>query len=151
MNIKDFKYAWRYTDSNYAVFSSDEISKMCVLSVKDSSDLWDKVCDSEAFEKSSYIQRILNKNIPIYVSNCGWGEISEEITKNKLIEFFEKNKTDRINLLYVRTSSLNVSSDLFCNKWSDFCYPSDSILILNDLKLLIYYEDILYGPFIINK
>lgn len=147
MNIKDFKYAWRYMDSNYALFSSKELSKMNVLLENESNELWDKVCDSEIFQKSSYIKRIINKNIPVYVSDCGWGDELEEITKNKLIKFFKENGIDKIYLLYDRFSSLNVSSDLFCNKWSDFCYPSDSIIILNDSKLLIYYEDVLYGPF----
>lgn len=147
MNIKDFKYAWRYTDSNYALFSSDELSKMNVLLENESSELWDKICDSKIFQKSSYIKKIIDKNIPVYVSDCGWGDELEKITQNKLINFFKENGIDKIYLLYDRISALNVSSDLFCNKWSDFCYPSDSILILNDLKLLIYYEDILYGPF----
>lgn len=147
MNIKNFKYAWRYTDSNYSLFSSDELSKMNVLLENESSELWDKVCDSEIFQKSSYIKKIIDKNIPVYVSDCGWGDELEKITQNKLINFFKENGINEIYLLYDRISALNVSSDLFCNKWSDFCYPSDSILILNYSKLLIYYEDILYGPF----
>lgn len=146
MNIKNFKYAWRYTDSNYALFSLDELSKMNVLLEKESSELWDKVCDSKIFQESCYIRKIIDKNIPVYVSDCGWGDVLEEFTQNKLIDFFKKNEIDKIYLIYDRVSAINVSSDLFCNKWSDFCYPSDSILILNGSKLLIYYDDILYGP-----
>lgn len=147
MNIKDFKYAWRYTDSKYALFSSVELSKMNVLLEDESSILWDQICDTEIFEKSSYITKILNKSIAIYISDCGWGDgLLEDKTKNKLVEFFDRQVPDKLYLFYDRVSALNVSSKLFCDKWSDFCYPSDSILILSDSKLLIYYEDVLYGP-----
>lgn len=92
VNIKNFKYAWRYTDSNYALFSLDELSKMNVLLENESSELWDKVCDSEIFQESCYIRKIIDKNIPVYVSDCGWGDELEEFTQNKLIDFFKKMK-----------------------------------------------------------
>lgn len=146
MDIKDFKYAWRYTDSKYALFSSSELSEMSVLSEEGSSELWNKICDSEIFQTSSYIKGIINKTNSIYINNCGWGDTTEESTKNKLMKFFKSQGTEKVYVLYDCISALSISTELFCNKWSDFCYPSDSILIMGNSKLLIYYEDVLYGP-----
>ena len=90
MNIKYFKYAWRYTDQSYALFSENELSEMKVISGNYASQLWDKICDSKFLEESSYIKDLLNKTPTVYISDCGWGESLEETTKYKLMDFFIK-------------------------------------------------------------
>ncbi len=50
-------------------------------------------------------------------------------------------------MLYDHTSAISITASIFfCEKWSDFCYPSDVLLIVNNNIVLLYYEDTLYGP-----
>ena len=41
-------------------------------------------------------------------------------------------------------NALKVSTRLFCDKWSDFCYPSDYLIIDCGDRALLYYEDMIY-------
>lgn len=59
LDIRKFKYAWRYTDERYAVFSADELWEMQVISRNDAINKWDNICDSEKFQTSSYINKII--------------------------------------------------------------------------------------------
>ena len=140
-----FKYAWRYMDKRYSLFSSDELSKIQVISRNNAIKEWDNICDSEIFQTSSYINKIINSNISVYIGNCKWGEDESE-TEKELLKLFNEYRAEAVSLFYDRDTALYVSAELFCKKWSDFCYPSDSILIIFDAKIIIYYEDTIYGP-----
>lgn len=147
MDIKKFKFSWRYTDEKYALFTSNELLQMGVVSEKESARKWDEICDNRIFQKSSYIKLLINQKLPVFISDAGWGEMQYEYnTKEQLLELFSKYEDKDLFLLYDRHTGLKVSKELFCNKWSDFCYPSDANLILFYKKILIYYEDSIYGP-----
>ncbi len=51
-----------------------------------------------------------------------------------------------VTLLYDYNSAINITASLFCEKWSDFCYPSDALFVIKGNVVLLYYEDTLYGP-----
>ncbi len=152
MLIKDFHYGFRFTDKNYSLFSSDELSQIEVISKEKANAIWNTICDSEIFQKSSYIKKILNKQIPPILGNSGWGECDiENKTKGIFADIFNAQKSEPLYVLYHYSTALAVSVELFCDKWSDFCYPSDSILLLCGEIVVIYYEDAIYGPISIRS
>ena len=84
-----FKYAWRYMDKRYSLFSSDELSKIQVISRNNAIKEWDNICDREIFQTSSYINKIINSNISVYIGNCKWGEDESE-TEKELLKLFNE-------------------------------------------------------------
>ena len=54
---------------------------------------------------------------------------------------------NKVSIYYDNETALNVSLNVFCTRWSDFCYPSDLNLIIASSVMIVYYEDILYGPY----
>lgn len=97
MDIKEFKYAWRYTDERYALFSSDELSKMQIISGNDAINKWDNICDSETFQTSSYINKIINGAIPVYIGDYGWGNLESQ-TEKELLKLFIEYRIDAVSL-----------------------------------------------------
>lgn len=47
MDIKEFKYAWRYTSENYALFSPKQLSEMNVVNENKAVEIWNSICDNE--------------------------------------------------------------------------------------------------------
>ena len=150
MNINNFKYSWRFIDERYAKFSDIELSDIEVLSAKITYQNWKKIIHnkSKVFEESEYINLILDKKIPMFIYDCVWEDNQRECCTSKILSEYlcDDLLSLNIKLLYDYHSGLEINSKLFCEKWSDFCYPSDSILIICDSWLLIYYEDVIYGP-----
>ena len=145
MDIKDFKYGFRYTNKDYALFSLDELSKIEVINSNEVRMIWDQICDDEVIERCSFIKKIILHELPVFIEDCGWGnDLYENKTKNLLLKYFNGSCDDKITLYYDCESAISVSKFLFCNRWSDFCYPSDSLLIKYDNEMLFYYEDIIY-------
>lgn len=140
MPLNDFRYGWRYTDEEC---SEEELSEIKILSEDISNNMWNKICDNKIIEKSSYIQKILSKELPVLIRNCRWGEEDEKLTGNLFSDYFKESEKV-ITILYDYESSIEIPSDLFFEKWFVFCYPSDSLIIkCGDLNLF-YYEDIVY-------
>ena len=50
MDIKEFKYAWRYTSENYALFSPKQLSEMNVVNENKAVEIWNSICDNEILE-----------------------------------------------------------------------------------------------------
>lgn len=148
MNINDFKYAWRFTDKNHAEFSSKELCDIKIIGSGETRTKWDKIVKADVFERSSFIQSIVAMTAPVFISDCGWGDIqAEHKTKQIISEYFKENNVTNIALLYDNNTALQTSVALFCERWSDFFYPNDSIVIALDSGFMIYYEDILYGAY----
>lgn len=147
MSIKDFKYAWRFNDINYAKFSDSELSKIEMVFPEKANMLWDSVCENTIIQEcQAIIERIVSHELPILIGNCGWGENDkEETTRHTLESILLKENTDSITVLYDRESAITVSTDLFIYKWTDFCYPSDTLILLFGRRCLLYYEDTLYN------
>lgn len=146
MNINDFKYAWRFIDEKFAKFSNEELSQIRITDIGNARAKWDKIVNFVVFERSSYIKSFVERTAPVFIGDCGWGSNeSERTTKRFICEYLGKNNITNIALLYDRDTALETNSTLFCEKWSDFCYPDDSIVILFGSEFMIYYEDILYG------
>lgn len=148
LSIKNFKYYWRFSDEKYAVLTEEELSLISVVSKDDAKKKWINICKEEIFQKSIYIKDIIQGSAPVLINDCFWGE-DEDITKEKLLDFFDINGTDEIEIYYDCENGLSVPVNLFCERWSDFCYPSDLILIILPSIMIVYYEDIIYGPYII--
>ena len=49
-----------------------------------------------------------------------------------------------INVWYDDENALKSSARLFSDKWSDFYYPSDYLIIDCGDRALFYYEDMIY-------
>ena len=142
MDIKEFKYAWRYTSENYALFSPKQLSEMNVVNENKAVEIWNSICDNEILQKSSYVQMMIDHKLTVFIGDCGWGDESmERVTQQKLMSLFEKSISDKVTLLYDHTSAISITASIFCEKWSDFCYPSDVLLIVNNNIVLLYYED----------
>ncbi|MBQ6160947.1 MAG: DUF2947 family protein [Oscillospiraceae bacterium] len=146
MNIKDFKYAWRFTDINYAQFSDSELSEIEIVTSAKANKMWDSVCENPIIQKcTTMIDRIVSRTLPIFIGNCGWGEDDkEESTRYMLESILVKENTASITVMYDRESAITVSANLFVNKWSDFCYPSDTLILFFNHRCLLYYEDTIY-------
>lgn len=90
---------------------------------------------------------MIDHKLTVFIGDCGWGDESmERVTQQKLMSLFEKSISDKVTLLYDHTSAISITASIFCEKWSDFCYPSDALLIVNNNIVLLYYEDTLFGP-----
>ena len=145
MNINDFKYAWKFTDEKFAKFSNFELSRIKAI---DGSDFWNEIVKSDIFELSLYIQNIVAHKAPVFINDCGWGDHdTEQRTERVISRYFKNNNINNVTLLYDKNNALITECKLFCEKWSDFCYPNDSIIILLGSEFMIYYEDILYGTY----
>lgn len=146
MNIRNFKYYWRYNDENYAVFSDVELSEISVIPKDKAKREWLRICGGEIFQKSLYIKDIIDHNAPVLIKDCHWGD-DETYAKNKFLSFFNEFGADKVSIYYDDETALQLSSSLFCARWSDFCYPSDLNLIIFPSVMIVYYEDIVYGPY----
>ncbi|MCR5599337.1 MAG: hypothetical protein K6G33_01135 [Ruminococcus sp.] len=144
MDIKDFLFGCRFTDEEFAVFSESELSEMRVLSEKEASDIWFCYCDNKLLPKSSFALTGLNK-LRLITNDCGWGDEKAEKETSTLLESTLSEYIDSyVNVCYYSECALKVSARLFCDKWSDFCYPSDYLIIDCGDRALLYYEDLLY-------
>ena len=145
MEIKDFKYGWRFTDENYALFSEKELSEMEVISKETVEAIWYSYCDNELLPMSSFITNKGLDELELLSNDCGWGEMKDEYKTKLLFESTMKQYIDGyINICYDSESALKVSNRLFCDKWTDFCYPSDYLIIDCYDKAILYYEDLLF-------
>lgn len=145
MDIKDFEYGCRFTDEKFALFSDEQLSEMKVLSKEEASNIWYSYCDNEILPLSYFIKDGLRK-LPILTKDCGWGDEKEEIDTKLLLETEMGRYIDGyINVCYDDENALNVSTRLFCDKWSDFCYPSDYLIIDCGDRALLYYEDWIFN------
>lgn len=145
MDIEEFKCGYRFTDEKYSVFSRNELSNIEIILSEKVKKNWCEICDNDVIEKSSFINKIVSKEMPVLISDCGWGDSEKEkITEDILNKFFDINSADVITVFYDCETAINVLGSLFCTRWTDFCYPSDVLLIKKDKKVLLYYEDIIY-------
>ena len=146
MNIKEFKYGFRFTDEKYALLSEKELLEMSIMPSDITIKEWMYICKEEVFQKSKYIKDIVNHTAPILIEDCFWGG-DETHTKEKLVSFFNKINASKVSVYYDNETALNISINVFCSHWSDFCYPSDLNLIIASSVMIVYYEDIIYGPY----
>lgn len=146
MNIKEFKCGYRFTDEKYTVLSDDELSKISIIPSEYAEKKWMNICKEELFQKSQYIKDIIEHSAPVFVKDCFWGD-DEDQTKDKLVSFFKEIGANEVSIYYDCKTALSVSSTVFCTHWSDFCYPSDLNLIITPSMMIVYYEDIIYGPY----
>lgn len=146
LSMQDFKHYWRYNDEKYVVLSEQELSAINVLQKSEVKKEWMRICGEEIFQKSVYINDIINHTAPVLIKDCCWGE-EENNTKEALMSFFEKCHVDKVSIYYDFENGLQLPTSVFCERWSDFCYPSDLILIVLSSAMIVYYEDIVYGPY----
>lgn len=142
MNIKNFKYGFRFTDEKYSLFSNDELSNIDIINEEKIKEFWNNNCDNEIIEKCSFIDKLVSKKLEVVISDCGWGNYELELNTTSILNNIITS--DTINIYYDYNSALKVNKNLFCNKWSDFCYPSDVLLIESNNSILLYYEDTIY-------
>ena len=142
LDLSDFPYAYRFNDENYNVLPKDYMLKIISLSKEESSLLWGKYID----ETSIHYKKIEVKkgSLEKILDDCGWGnKIDEEKTKNVLKGL--TNDDTSIIIFWSKHYSVKTTWEIFCNYWSDFCYPSDDgNIILYRNQIIIYDEDKLY-------
>ena len=118
---------------------------MKVLSKEKTRDIWYSYSDNKILPLSYIVKDIIANKLSVLLNDCGWGdEKAEEETKRFLTEIINTDINGYINVCYDDENGLNVSSKLFCDKWSDFCYPSDYLIIDLGDRALLYYEDTIY-------
>lgn len=145
MDVKDFLFGERFTNEDFALFSDTELSEMKVLSKSEASEIWCNYCDDEILPKSSFVTKTGLNKLVLVAKDCGWGDEKEENDTKLLLESaLSKCIGGFINICYYNDCALSVSAELFCKNWSDFCYPSDCLIIDFGEKALLYYEDRLY-------
>lgn len=145
MNIKNFKFGWRFTEEKYSLFSEKELSEIKIIDKTQIQNFWDENLDNEIIEKCSFIKKIISHEIPVLINDCGWGNNEKiEQTKESLKRYLNINLSDCVKIYYDNENAIEVSGSLFIEKWDDFCYPSDSLIIKYNEKMLLYYEDIIY-------
>lgn len=145
MNIKEFKCGFRFTDEKYALFSEEELSEMEVLSKESANASWFSYCDDELLPKSYFIKKKGLNELQLISADCGWGdEEAENNTKYLFETTLRQYLNGCINICYDSESALKVSAKLFCDKWTDFCYPSDYLIIDCGDRAILYYEDLIY-------
>ena len=71
MEIKKFKYGWRFTDEKYALFSEKELSQIKVLSDEEASDIWYSYCDNKLLPLSSFVIKKGFDKLPLITNDCG--------------------------------------------------------------------------------
>lgn len=114
--------------------------------------IWCNYRDDEILSKSSFVVKNGLGKLPLIAKDCRWGDEKDENDTRILFErVLSKRIDEHINICYYSDSALRVSTRLFCEKWSDFCYPSDCLIIDYGEKALLYYEDRLYYLDQINK
>jgi hypothetical protein len=146
LNIKEFKCGFRFTDEKYALLSEKELSEISIIPCEIAIKEWIHICKEEVFQRSKYIKDIVNHTAPVLIKDCFWGD-NETHTKEKLLSFFKEIGANKVSIYYDNETALNVSLNVFCTRWSDFCYPSDLNLIIASSVMIVYYEDIVYGPY----
>lgn len=142
-NIKDFRYGWRFTDEKYALFSDEELSEMSIISKDEASKIWNTICDNRILQKSKYIKKLVEHQLEVLISDCGWNDEDGELKTKSILEN-ELNVQDTITVLYNYESALEIQKKLFLEKWSDFCYPDDVLFIVSGNIVLLYNEDTIY-------
>lgn len=145
MNINDFSYGCRFTDEKYAIFSEKELSEIKILTEEEAKNSWYKYCDNEILELSYFVKDIVARKLPFLLNDCSWGdELGETKTKQLLKTELRQYEDGYINVCYESKKALRVSTKLFCDRWNDFCYPSDSLILDLGDRALLYYEDLIY-------
>lgn len=146
MDIKDFSFGCRFTDEKFAMFSESELSEMEVLSKEEADSIWSEYCDNDAIPLSSFAVNGKGLgNLTVLIEDCGWGdEVSERETTLLLKSSLEKSINGCVYVCYYRKEAVKVTVNLFCERWFDFCYPSDYLLIHYGERALLYYEDCIF-------
>ena len=140
-----FPYGVRFTDENYAMFTSEELSRMSILPEEEARSVWRERCDSEVSQYPAFVAGLNLREFPVLIGDCGWGDAAAEAeTKNTWETLWQTSEEDSIVVLYDCNTALRVAKDVFCNRWSDFCYPSDIFLLVSGEMTALYYEDIVY-------
>lgn len=144
MSIEDFKYYCRFSDEKYAVLSEQELSAISVIPKDEVKKSWMQICGKEIFQESIYINDIIHHTAPVFIKDCQWGE-NEDRTREAFEAFFSELNVDKISIYYDCENGLQLPINVFCTRWSDFCYPSDLVLIILPSVMIVYYEDVVYG------
>ncbi|MBO4696769.1 MAG: hypothetical protein J5643_05765 [Lachnospiraceae bacterium] len=147
MEIKDFLFGFRFTDENYALFSDSELAEMEVLSEEEAESVWRSYCDKNAIPLCSFaVQEGGLGALPVLIEDCGWGDMqAERETAQILKAALKQNLNGKVYVCYYSRVAVKVTAELFCDRWSDFCYPSDYLLIHFGERALLYYEDIVFS------
>ena len=141
---KEFEYGVRFTDEQFALFTEEELSMMRILSKAEAQACWKEKCDREKLDYASFVSKIPLRNLPLLIDDCRWGdEAGETSTEHSMEELFIVS--DTVLILYNSNTALQVQKSLLCSKWSDFCYPSDIVILVNGEKVFLYYEDMLFS------
>lgn len=140
--LGSFPYLYRFNDERYNVLPKNDIEKICPISKNESALLWEKNIDSikaHYKECASIVNRI--KEIK---GDCGWGDYESEEETRKLLRRMDDGSSEII-LFWSKHYSVKTVWKIFCQYWSDFCYPSDDgNIILHKNNIIIYDEDKLY-------
>ena len=133
IDFNDFYYAYRFNDDNYKLLPKYYIENIIPLSKDESEELWQKKIDMRAIHYKECIG--IRSRLKMINNNCGWGDDVKEKDTKKMLEKMA-NDDDEILFFWSKHYSVKTVWKIFCEYWSDFCYPSD------DGNLILYKNDI---------
>ena len=99
MDIKEFKYAWRYTSENYALFSPKQLSEMNVVNENKAVEIWNSICDNEILQKSSYVQMMIDHKLTVFIGDIVNGFVLTNVSKMLSNEFIRKKYFRQSNIV----------------------------------------------------
>jgi hypothetical protein len=131
-SIKNFSLSWRWTDSKYSQFSEDELKKIRPLKTIIAMQYYKEgisLLNKDAFTPSKdKFHKIENIQATQFKEVQNW--LRSKITVNEIILSWDSN------------TAISVNTDLFIEKWDDFCYPSsdDIVISLKTKNSIILYQ-----------
>lgn len=142
LDLNEFPYAYRFNDENYNLLPKGDMSRIILLSKEESSLLWEKYIDESSIHYKKI--EVIKGNLEKILDDCGWGNKNDEEKTKKVLEGLINDDTSVI-IFWSKHYSVKTTWDIFCEYWTDFCYPSDDgNIILYRNQILIYDEDKLY-------
>ena len=132
ISIKDFTLNWRWTDPKYNQFSNDELKKIIPLDTTIATEYYNEGISfleknsftpaKDRFHKFENIQATQFKEVQKWLNS--------KITIDEIILSWDSN------------TAIIVNTNLFIEKWDDFCYPSsdDIVILLKTQNSIILYQ-----------
>jgi len=120
-SIKDFTLSWRWTDPKYSQFSEDELNKINPLETTMAMHYYNEgiaLVEKNHFTPSKdKFHKIENIQTTQFKEVQNWLKV--KITVDEIILSWDSN------------TAISVKTDLFIEKWDDFCYPSSDDIVIS--------------------
>lgn len=136
-SLESFPLGWRWLDKKYADLPEEIIAQINPLKTEKAIEIYSK--------QSSLVEKYFDQNDFFSESK---NSLNFQSKDNIFVKNWLKQKISdvesQIYLSYEEKLSIRTTKEIFCDYWSDFCYPaSDDIVISTDKIdwILIYHHE----------